>query len=222
MITAFILGLTGSLHCVGMCGPLLLMTPVAGNTPAAIAASRLIYQGGRIATYAVIGIIFGLIGESLIFAGFQRWLSIIVGMLMIAVLLIAIPLKAKLTRIPVSVKTLFARFLRKRTYSSIFALGATNGLLPCGLVYMAATASIATGDATKAALYMVVFGLGTLPMLLTIAAAGSRFNLARMPALQKLTPIAILSVALLLIIRADPVSLLRGNHRPALCPACSQ
>src|SRR5215212_5062528 len=158
MITAFLLGLMGSLHCAGMCGPLILMTPVVGNTRSSFFASRALYHLGRITTYAAIGLLFGLVGKSIILAGFQRWLSFIVGVLMLLILLLAIPLKAQLTRIPLAIKNLFGKFLRQRTYTSIFALGATNGLLPCGLVYMAATASTAAGSISSSILYMLLFG----------------------------------------------------------------
>lgn len=204
-----------------MCGPLVLMSPVVGDSRASIAASRILYHVGRLTTYALIGLIFGLVGESLVLAGLQRWLSIIVGVLMLLILILAIPLKAQLTRAPLAIKSLFGRFLRQRSYRSIFALGAVNGLLPCGLVYMAATASIVAGSAIHAALYMFLFGLGTVPMLLAVSFAAVRLNFAKFPAMRKLTPIAVASVAILLIVRADPVSLLRGESGAAKCPMCA-
>jgi sulfite exporter TauE/SafE len=209
----------GSLHCAGMCGPLILLTPVVGNMPSSILASRALYHLGRITTYTVIGLIFGLIGQSIILAGFQRWLSFIVGILMLTLLLLAIPLKSQLTRIPFSIKSLFAKFLRQRSYTSIFALGAANGLLPCGLVYMAATASIATGNIPQAAAYMTLFGIGTLPTLLAISFAGEHFNLRRFPALQKLGPVCAALVAVLLIARAQPKTLFAPQETVS-CPAC--
>jgi uncharacterized protein len=219
MMTAFLLGLMGSLHCAGMCGPLALMTPVVGTTRTSIVASRALYHAGRITTYATIGVVFGVIGQSVVFAGFQRWLSFVVGILMLLILVLANPLKRQLTRIPLSIKTLFGKLLRQRTYRSIFALGATNGLLPCGLVYMAGAASIATGNAALAAAYMVLFGLGTLPMLFAISSAGERLNLRRFPSLQKLGPICGAFVAVLLIVRAQPQSLF-FSPQPGACLAC--
>jgi sulfite exporter TauE/SafE len=209
----------GSLHCAGMCGPLVLMTPVVGHSRASRVASRVLYHLGRITTYALIGLLFGMIGKSIVFAGLQRWLSLVVGMLMLVILLAAIPLKAELTRIPVSIKALFGKFFRQRSYSSIFALGATNGLLPCGLVYMAATASIATGAIASAAVYMILFGMGTLPMLLAISFAGQRLNLVQFPILQKLAPFGAVVVALLLIVRAQPLTLF-SPQSDLRCPAC--
>ena len=209
----------GSLHCAGMCGPLVLMTPVVGHTRASHIASRATYHLGRVATYAVIGLIFGLVGESIIFAGLQRWLSFVVGVLMLLALFASFSFKAQLTRIPFAIKSIFAKFIHQRTFVSIFALGATNGLLPCGLVYLAATASIAAGSIASAAAYMLLFGLGTLPMLLTISFAGQRLNLRRYPFLPKLAPIGAAAVAVLLIVRAQPQTLLSPQAK-VTCPAC--
>lgn len=219
MITAFLLGIMGSLHCAGMCGPLVLMTPVVGSTPSDLLASRATYHAGRLATYAIIGAIFGLVGESIVFAGFQRWLSLIVGTLMILAITVAIPLKARFTRIPLFIKSLFGKFLHERSFKAVFALGATNGLLPCGLVYMAATASVATGRIGQSILYMLLFGLGTMPMLLAISLAGKRLH--QWPSLQKLVPLSVLAVAAILIFRAQPLSLLREPSAKATCPACA-
>ncbi|MCD6049706.1 MAG: hypothetical protein K0Q55_1109, partial [Verrucomicrobia bacterium] len=77
--TAFILGLVGSLHCAGMCGPLALALPVAGKTRRAFVLGRVLYNLGRILTYCVIGAIFGLAGQSLALAGFQKWVSLGAG-----------------------------------------------------------------------------------------------------------------------------------------------
>jgi hypothetical protein len=219
VIAAFLLGIMGSLHCAGMCGPLVLMTPVAGNSPASRLASRVLYHLGRITTYGLIGILFGAVGESMVFAGLQRWLSFVVGALMLLVLLFSASVKTRLTWIPLSIKSLFGKLLRQRSYGSIFALGATNGLLPCGLVYMAATASIATGRIASAAGYMILFGLGTMPLLLTISLVGPRLSLTRFPVLQKLAPVGAAFVALLLIARTDPQHLF-SSQRHIDCPAC--
>jgi sulfite exporter TauE/SafE len=221
MIAAFLLGLFGSLHCAGMCGPLVLMTPVIGNTRASVIASRALYHFGRIAVYVLLGLVFGAVGESIVLAGLQRWLSLTVGALMIVAMLLAAPIKASLGRVPHYIKSLFAQFLGKRTPASVFTLGAVNGLLPCGLVYMAATASISAGSIPKSVASMAVFGIGTLPMLLAISTAGRRLNFSRLPALQKVTPVAVCAVAIVLILRADPAHLFSVSSAKPKCPACA-
>ena len=221
MIAALLLGFLGSLHCAGMCGPLVLLTPVAGKTRAAIVASRVLYHAGRIGVYTLIGLMFGIVGESIVLAGFQRWLSIAVGLALIVGIFATAPLKARAGQIPAFIKSLFGKFLRAPNYASIFALGATNGLLPCGLVYMAATASVSRGNALQSMAYMTLFGLGTLPMLLAVSIAGRRLSFTRFPVLQRLAPIAAASIAILLIVRADPIRLIQGDQNPARCPACA-
>src|ERR1051325_380417 len=220
MITALLLGLAGSLHCAGMCGPLVLMTPVVGKTRSSFIASRLIYHAGRLTTYSLLGLCFGLIGESIVVVGLQRWLSTAAGVLMLVAVFAAMPVKARLTRIPIFVKSLFSKFLQKRSFSSVFALGATNGLLPCGLVYMTATASTAVGSLSASILYMLLFGLGTLPVLLAISFAGKHLNDSRKTLLQKLAPLAVALVAILLIVRGQPFT----NHVTSknVCPACAR
>lgn len=212
----------GSLHCAGMCGPLVLMSPVAGNSRAAFIGSKLLYHAGRLTTYGVIGMLFGMIGESLAFAGFQRWVSLAVGALMLAALVVAVPLKSRLTRIPLFVKSLFGQFIHKRTYASIFALGATNGLLPCGLVYIAAAASIAAGNFAGAIVYMIFFGLGTLPILLSVSWLGHTQRILRAQSMQRLVPVTVAVVGVLLIVRSQPVSLLTHGAERVKCPACAE
>jgi sulfite exporter TauE/SafE len=197
------------------------MTPVIGNTPGSMLASRALYHSGRIAVYVVLGLLFGAIGESFVLAGFQRWLSLTVGALMIVAMLLAAPIKASLARVPLYIKSLFAEFLRKRTVTSVFALGAVNGLLPCGLVYMAATASISAGSIPKSVAAMALFGIGTLPMLVAISTAGRRLNFSRLPVIQKVMPLAVVAVAILLIVRSDPVQLFSGSAGKPKCPACA-
>ena len=219
MITAFLLGFMGSLHCAGMCGPLILMTPVVGSSPSSITMSRATYHAGRITVYATLGLLFGLIGESIALAGFQRWLSVATGFLMLAAMIAVVPIKTKLWRMPIFLKTRFATILHRKTFGSIFALGAINGLLPCGLVYMAATASLAAGGALESVAYMSLFGAGTLPMLLGISLVGSLARPLGIPTLQKLVPIAVATVAIMLIIRGDPASLWTGSEK-LRCPGC--
>lgn len=199
-----------------------MMTPVAGASRAAFLGSKLVYHAGRLTTYAVIGILFGLIGESLVFAGVQRWLSLLVGSVMLFALFIAGPLKSRFSKVPIFVKSLFGQFIHKRTYSSIFTLGATNGLLPCGLVYIAATSSIATGNIAGSIAYMLLFGLGTLPVLFSISYVGRAHSFLKLPNLQKLVPVTIALVGILLIIRSQPISLLTHGSERAKCAACSE
>ena len=220
LLTAFILGLAGSLHCAGMCGPLALAVPVVGDHPL---VSRLIYNTGRLATYAALGLVAGLFGEALTFAGFQRWLSLGAGaVLLIGLFFTKFSGNKAAVGLFAAVKRTFGMLLRRRSYGSILALGATNGLLPCGLVYVAATAAAASGAALSGAEYMLAFGTGTLPMMLAIPFLGRSLKIGFN--FQKLIPMSVALVALLLILRG--LSLGIPYLSPDLssgaphCPAC--
>ena len=203
LIAAFIMGFVGSLHCAAMCGPLVLAMPVVGTTKAQILTSRLIYNTGRIAAYSLLGLVFGAIGKSILLAGLQQWLSIAAGVAMLAVLIIGrMGANASAWKTSAWIKSVFRTFLQRRSYTAIFALGAANGLLPCGLVYVAGAASAATGHLLQSAHYMVLFGAGTLPMMLGMGLCGtSLMQFLQRFRLTPLVPIAVSLVALSLILR---------------------
>lgn len=227
-IAAFIMGFVGSLHCAAMCGPLVLAMPVTGSSKSAILASRLVYNFGRITAYSVLGLLFGSIGKSLSLAGLQRWLSILAGVMMLVLLILGSKqVSAAGWKGAAWTKTIFRKFLQRRSYAAIFALGAANGLLPCGLVYLAGTASVATGGLVDAAMYMVLFGLGTLPMILGMGLFGPALmqQLQRFR-LKSLVPVVASVIALLLILRGLALgipyispSVSGGN---VACSACTE
>lgn len=173
LAAALILGLAGSLHCIGMCGPLVMIVHSGGdNRSGQWWINKLVYHFGRIMVYAAFGVITGLIGKSFIAMGFQQWLSLIAGLVLFFMLVLPLlgqkkwsftpPLFSKITKY-------FSKFLQNKTPFKQLILGVINGLLPCGLVYAAMAASIAGGSPTKSALFMIVFGLATSPALIVVA-----------------------------------------------------
>jgi hypothetical protein len=201
--TAFMLGLAGSLHCAGMCGPLAMALPHPGGGVAGFLASRLAYNLGRLATYTVLGAVFGLLGKSLALAGIQRWLSVGAGSLILLGLLFSARLGAgtPVVRAVLRLKASFGRLLQRRTLSSLGLLGLLNGLLPCGLVYAACAGATATGSLLGAMAYMALFGCGTLPLMLGIGLSGHALSAAIRFRLQQLVPASLAVVAVLLILR---------------------
>jgi len=200
---AFLLGFAGSLHCAGMCGPLALALPPAGNSAAGFLAGRLAYHAGRILTYSLLGVVFGLIGQGLLLAGVQRWLSLTLGVAMLVGLAASrsatqwIPV----TRLVNPLKSLMAVLLRQRSLLSLGILGLLNGLLPCGLVYVACAGATATGHLSSGVAYMAIFGVGTVPMMLAIGLSGRLVPAPLRLKLRVLVPVSILLVATLLILR---------------------
>src|SRR5689334_8743662 len=116
--TAFALGLIGSVHCAGMCGPLALALPVVGNTRLSFTTSRLLYNVGRLLTYCVIGALLGVIGRSLSLAGLQRWLSLGAGILIFIGLILSTRAATKLPALQTVafLKRTFGTLLRQRTF----------------------------------------------------------------------------------------------------------
>ncbi len=197
------LGLVGSLHCAGMCGPLALALPVVGRTRSSFFLSRLVYNLGRLLTYASLGLVFGLLGAGFALAGLQRWLSLAAGFAILIGLFASArrSLGTPALKMVVRVKSGLASLLHRRSFTALFALGLLNGLLPCGLVYVACAGATATGSLLNATEYMLSFGLGTLPMMLGLGLVGNRLQSAFRFQTRGLITASLLLVALLLILR---------------------
>ncbi|MCB0595785.1 MAG: sulfite exporter TauE/SafE family protein [Lewinellaceae bacterium] len=205
--TAFTIGLLGSLHCVGMCGPIALSLPYQGSRRWHAAVNVLLYNLGRVATYCLLGLLIGLVGRGFFLAGFQSYVSIGLGALLLAIALFSINVESSLLRIPFVqrlnswVKQQLGRLLRRRGPGRLFLIGLLNGLLPCGLVYMAIAGALAAGRIFDSALYMALFGIGTIPLMLATALAGQFIQLQWRARLRKLIPVFLVGFALLFILR---------------------
>jgi sulfite exporter TauE/SafE len=204
---AFLLGLLGSLHCVGMCGPLVLMLPVQHQNPYRRAFGALLYVLGKAFTYAAFGVFFGLIGQSFVAFGYQQLLSIVIGCLMLIAGFLALAnlkfslIETKLNVPLAAVRQLLSKWMQKENISSLLIFGLLNGLLPCGLVYTAAAASIETGSTFNAALYMFLFGIGTLPMMWSIIFFGASIQAKFRSQMKRIVPITLLLMGALLLVR---------------------
>jgi uncharacterized protein len=201
------LGFVGSLHCIGMCGPIALALPRGFGSKSTLLLSRLTYNGGRILTYALLGLICGSIGQLVSMAGFQRWISIASGALILFVVL-APRIVARLSGPNRFVAAVTAKFRAawNRVFSThspvgLFGIGLLNGLLPCGLVYVALAAAIATGTALQGAGYMALFGAGTFPAMFAIAMFGPVMPDRIRRSLVRAMPVGATVLALLLILR---------------------
>jgi len=201
--TAFVLGLVGSLHCAGMCGPLALALPAAATGSARFMLGRVAYNLGRITTYCALGIIFGFFGKTLLLAGVQRWVSISLGIVLIIGLFTSrkLALWKPVTLLVNQLKSRMSGLLRQRSLVSVGALGLLNGLLPCGLVYVAAAGATATGHVLNGAIYMAAFGAGTLPMMLAIGVGGKLVPLSFRLRMRTAIPVSVFLLGTLLILR---------------------
>jgi hypothetical protein len=205
--TAFIIGLVGSAHCAGMCGPIALALPLKSDSWFNRVSGALVYNIGRIFTYMLLGAIFGLLGKGLHMAGFQLWTSIIIGTVMIAMVIVPLifrqmpSLNNVFEGYSARMMTGFRSLFRSGTKSSLFGIGLLNGVLPCGLVYVAVAGAINTGDVVSAMLYMALFGAGTIPVMLAVSLAGSMISLKLRIFVNKLSPYVIVLLGVLFILR---------------------
>jgi len=205
IITAFLMGLLGSFHCIGMCGPIALSLPLQ-NTQSQKILGALNYNSGRIVTYSVFGLFFGIIGKTFVLFGYQQWLSILLG----AAILVFMFLPSKFSSFKnknfildffSKVRQSIALLFQQKNYKSLFFIGLLNGLLPCGLVYMAAAFAVAAGNILNSILFMAFFGLGTLPMMWTIAFFGNYISAGIRQKIRKAYPFVTAALACLLILR---------------------
>ncbi|NND94163.1 MAG: sulfite exporter TauE/SafE family protein [Flavobacteriales bacterium] len=175
---AFILGLFGSMHCIGMCGPIALALPLDRKNYWTAGTGALTYNLGRTLTYALMGLLFGAIGQAFMLVGLQRWVSLGAGILLLLYVVLVYVLKKPLFRSWTlglgRLKSALGKRFKRSSYSSLFSIGLLNGLLPCGFVYFALVGAIASSSVVEGGLYMALFGLGTAPALLGMSLFGAQ------------------------------------------------
>ena len=205
--TAITLGFLGSFHCVGMCGPIALALPLNQNSVLSKITGVLLYNFGRMFTYALFGGLFGLVGQSFVIAGYQQALSITLGIAILVIVLLPSQLVSRF-RITTSIfsfigkiKQQLGSLFKKKSYSSLFFIGTLNGLLPCGLVYLGIAGAIATGNSLQGSFFMATFGFGTFPAMIILSLLGNSISINFRSKIRKVMPLFVISMALLLILR---------------------
>lgn len=206
-IAALSMGLLGSFHCIGMCGPIAIALPIKADSWISKVIGGSLYNLGRSVTYGLMGAIFGLLGKGFQLVGIQQIISIAIGVIMI--LSVFFPLLFKniqwidkfTNRIVQKLKLAFAKLFRLKSNISLFIIGILNGFLPCGLVYMAIAAAIVTGEILEGTIYMVIFGLGTLPIMLSLSLTSQIISINFRNKIKRIIPIFIILIGLLFILR---------------------
>lgn len=207
IIPAFMLGLVSSAHCIGMCGPLALALPLqhfSGSTRRFIGV--LLYNSGRITSYLLLGILFGWLGRNLLVPGVQQWIAIIAGAVMIIISLLSVTKGAHyrvpyLQKIFKPVYLLLNYCMKQKQLPGIYLLGIANGLLPCGLVYIAATGAFMWGDTAKGLVFMAFYGLGTVPAMAGLSLLGYAVSLPVRNIIRRAAPCIALFAGVLLLLR---------------------
>lgn len=200
LYSAFLLGLFGSVHCLAMCGPLVL---AFGQTTKST-TYKLVQQYGRIMGYACLGMLMGVIGDSASLFNFQQKLSVIIGMVIIGFTLSAF-LKKSASKFSIdkllSKLQVWAMQNTKSVLLRFFVLGLINSLLPCGLLYIALGVSVTLHSVQDSVLYMILFGVGTLPSMVLVLVFGNKVGQYFRGVQSKVLPVLSLLIGTMMVIR---------------------
>lgn len=219
LITAFIMGGIGSFHCIGMCGPIALSLPVMSEKPSSRFLSTFLYNIGRVTTYACIGAFFGMAGSTFALFGIQQWLSILIGFgILLFLFFPKLNIENKITgaRFFQHLRKQIGQLFSRKSYRSVFLVGLLNGMLPCGLVYMAVAGALSTASVSQGSLFMAAFGMGTLPIMWSLAFFGSYITLSVRQGIKKVYPYILAGMALLFILRG------MGLNIPYISPSLDE
>lgn len=207
ILPALSLGFLGSFHCIGMCGPIALTLPVQHLTGPKKLLGILLYNGGRVTAYAILGMIFGWLGRQFYLGGLQQWLSITLGCLLLGMVLLNYVAGKRIqgTRLlngfTSGIKKILGGLLQQQRFRTLYAIGFFNGLLPCGLVYLGIAGSVATGNVENGILFMCAFGAGTLPAMMAITYFGNLISMSVRNKMRRMIPYVIGIIGALLIMR---------------------
>jgi uncharacterized protein len=207
LLSALILGLVSSLHCIAMCGPIAMMLPLVRDNPERKALQIILYHAGRMTSYSTLGLLFGIFGRGLYIAGMQQRLSIVAGVLMILIIIIPEKTFAKynlskpIYRLISQAKSAMGARLRNPSMSSLFTIGLLNGLLPCAMIYAALFGALATQQIFDGGLYMALFGIGTIPLMSGVSYLSGIITIPIRNRIQKVIPVAMVCVGVLFIAR---------------------
>jgi sulfite exporter TauE/SafE len=180
IILGGLLGLVSNLHCIGMCGPIAMALPLNRANKLTIAGGITAYTIGRSFGYALLGLIVGFIGLSANLLGVLQWLSIAAGIFIIIYAWTGYVsgktgnnfINKLLMR---SMGQLMKRNKNRNTLK-LLGIGFLNAFLPCGMVYVALLGAMNTGSINYSLIYMLAFGIGTLPGFIFLGALKDYFN----------------------------------------------
>lgn len=207
IIAAISLGFLGSFHCIGMCGPIALALPIGRRSKTGQLFSILIYNSGRTITYALFGLVSGLFGKMFFAAGWQQALSVGAGTVILLFTLLPdkinsrIPIVSGIVSFTARIKNSFAKLFSRTSNASVFSIGLLNGFLPCGLVYTAAAGATLTLSPWKGILFMLFFGLGTIPVMVSLTWFRNQISFSFRSRIRKTVPYLVSLMAVLLIVR---------------------
>lgn len=204
-----IIGFLGSLHCIGMCGPIALALPSGSFRSFSFYIGRILYNFGRVITYSFFGLIFGMLGKSFSFISieFQQGVTIATGVVILLIVILPTGIKKKISdkfsffNFTNKIKLYFGSLFNKGSISSLFFIGILNGFLPCGFVYVGLAGALVTGEVLSGIFYMALFGIGTIPVMFGTSLAGNFINVKIRQKISKAIPFFAGLIAILFILR---------------------
>jgi len=213
--SAFLIGLAGSVHCVGMCGPLALAIPGASKDKGFTFFLRTIaYQISRISGYGVLGLIVGFFSQGMQITGIQPYFSLLSGIILLFLGFFGIiPEVNAFSKYPiiqhfqVKINQIIGTVMTNEHFSTPFVLGFLNAMLPCGMIYIAMGTGLSSGNMSEAALYLISFGLGTLPLMFMMSLSGQFLSLQMRRSWQKTIPIIFMISGIILIYKGMNIDL---------------
>jgi uncharacterized protein len=199
---AFITGLIGSLHCTGMCGPLICAMPINKDSAGKEISGLIIYNAGRIISYALLGLLIGS-GGAIISKIAGIWFAYFSGVFLITLGLYKLIWgKSTELKMPPFMRRWMGRLFKTRSPLTLPILGMLNGIIPCGAVYAALAGATVMADPWNGALYMIIFGLATWPAIFSSYYLSSRFIKYLRGYYRPATAILLCVLGSLLIVRA--------------------
>ncbi|MCF2487582.1 sulfite exporter TauE/SafE family protein [Dyadobacter sp. CY347] len=205
---ALTMGLLSSFHCIGMCGPIALALPVQKGNAWQRTSGLFVYNLGRACSYALLGAAVGIFGNALALMGYLKYVSVLAGLFMLAYVFWPKAFARFLVapgflRQPVNlIKKRMSALLHSRKLHGWFLLGSLNGLLPCGLVYLALMSSLATGSSAGGSIFMFVFGMGTWPAMMAVGFFKNWITPAVRSKFHQITPVFIAVAGIWLLYRS--------------------
>jgi sulfite exporter TauE/SafE len=207
LYTALLFGLISSFHCIGMCGPIAMMLPIDRSNQTKKVFQILLYHLGRLTAYGMLGLFFGILGKGLFLAGFQQKLSIFMGIMMIIFVIVPEKRLAQynfskpIYKLISKVKSHLGAQFKRKSPDALFTIGLLNGFLPCGMVYAALFGAIAMQSELLGVAYMVLYGIGTIPMMSAVVLLSNFITVPVRNRIQKLIPIVVILIGSLFIVR---------------------
>ncbi len=203
LFAGMLLGLAGSLHCVGMCGPLILMFPFDAKSKIIGYTQNVIYHFGRVFVYGLLGLLFGLVFQIVELKYFEQYFSLSIGVLFLILWYREFFSKQTANQGPLQRKVLilFGKAMQWRTYFGMFLAGMMNGLLPCGLVYGALLAAFGTGTTEGSILFMLGFGMATIPSMILVFSLKNLITVKLRQKLSQLLPWWLLLLGIWFLLR---------------------